>query len=194
MSTPISVADQGFKLPVSVTNIGTTQTAFTDAGGSAIVVNLPPYNVQPLTSDTDFLRSTQNRPFDLKAWGRVTTATTSSFQPSIFVGNNATLASDSSLIAPAAVSIVSASGSWLLEAELMWDVTGLKINGIYWGWINGTATAQTIVTSAVALTAANFFTPAAGTPNGLSFLVAVSFSVGNAGNTAWLDGFDADFA
>lgn len=197
MSSPISLADaarldRGI-LPVSLTN-PIAATMFTDAGGSAVVVNLTGA-VIPINSDEMTLPKVyQNKPFDVKAWGRATwgvgtnTLTvrimTSATQISATDGSNTAFCSSGAINNTAAT-----SGSWFLEAEAMWDVTTLAIKGIFWGWVDNTtvhtAVSQAVVTS-FPLTAAQF------AANGLSFGVDAVFSATNAGNLVTLDGFDID--
>lgn len=183
MATPLSIADQGFKLPVTLTN-PTAATVFTDAGGSAITCNVSP-NQSPVADLGLSQKVFQNKIIDIKAAGKVTGGTTTNFTPVIQLGNSATAGSNTNLIAPAAAAVNSVSATWMLEGELFWDVTSAKIWGVYWGWINATAVTQAVVT-ATALTAANFFT------TGMYFSVSALFSVSNAGNNCSLDQFDVD--
>jgi len=197
MSSPVSIADAARPergvLPVTLTN-PTAATMFTDAGGSAIVVNITG-PVIPIDSDSMALPKVyQNKPFDVKCWGRATwgvgtnTLTvrvlTSATQISATDGSNTPLFSSGAVNNTGAT-----SGSWMLEAECMWDVTSLAIKGIFWGWIDNT-TVHTAITQAVVtsfpLTAAQF------AANGLSFGVDAVFSATNAGNLVTLDGFDID--
>jgi hypothetical protein len=197
MSSPISLSDAARPergvLPVTLTN-PIAATMFTDAGGSAIVTNLTGA-VVPVDSDSMTLPKVyQNKPFDLKCWGRATwgvgtnTLTvrvmTSATQISATDGSNTALFSSGAVNNTGAT-----SGSWFLEAELMWDVTSLAIKGVFWGWIDNT-TVHTAITQAVVtsfpLTAAQF------AANGLSFGVDAVFSATNAGNLVTLDGFDID--
>jgi hypothetical protein len=200
MSSPISLSDaarldRGI-LPVTLTN-PTSATMFTDAGGSAVVCNITG-PVVPIDSDSMVLPKVyQNKPFDLKCWGRATwgvgtntltvrvmVPTTGGNQVSATDGNNTALFSSGAVNNTAAT-----SGSWFLESELMWDTTSLAIKGVFWGWIDNT-TVHTAITQAVvtsfALTAANFSSA------GLAFGVDAVFSATNAGNLVTLDGFDID--
>lgn len=197
MSTPVSLADAGRPergvLPVSLTN-PIAATMFTDAGGSAVVVNLTGGVVPIANSELSIPKVYQNKPFDIKCWGRATwgvgtnTLTvrimTSATQISATDGSNTALCTTG-----AVNNTTTTSGSWLLEAELMWDVTSLATKGIFWGWVDNT-TVHTAVTQAAAvsfpLTAAQF------AANGLSFGVDAIFSATNAGNLVTLDGFDID--
>jgi hypothetical protein len=197
MSSPFSLSDAARPdrgvLPVTLTN-PIAATMFTDAGGSAIVCNLTG-PVVPIDSDSTALPKVyQNKPFDIKCWGRATwgvgtnTLTvrvmTSATQISATDGSNTAFFSSGAVNNTAAT-----SGSWFLEAECMWDVTSLAIKGVFWGWIDNT-TVHTAVTQAVVtsfpLTAAQF------SANGLSFGVDAVFSATNAGNLVTLDGFDID--
>jgi hypothetical protein len=197
MSSPISLSDAARQdrgvLPVTLTN-PTAATVFTDAGGSAIVCNLTG-PVVPIDSDQMTLPKVyQNKPFDLKCWGRATwgvgTNTLTIKVQTTTTQISATAGSNTDLFSSGAVNNTAAtSGSWLLEAELMWDVSSLAIKGIFWGWIDNT-TVHTAITQAVVtsfpLTAAQF------AANGLSFGVDAIFSASNAGNSVTLDGFDID--
>lgn len=198
MSTPISIADAGRQergiLPVTLTN-PIVATMFTDAGGSAVVVNVPSVNSQPFGDVVVTPRAaSQNRIWNLKAWGRATwgvgtnTLTvrvmTSATQISATDGSNTALFSSGAVNNTAAT-----SGSWFLESELMWDVTSLALKGIFWGWIENTTVSTAITQAAVtsfAMTAAQF------AANGMSFGVDAIFSATNAGNLVTLDGFDID--
>jgi len=194
MSSPVSIADAARPergiLPVSLTN-PTSATMFTDAGGSAVVTNLTG-PVIPIDSDSMALPKVyQNKPFDVKCWGRFTGGTTTNLTLRVMTSAtqiSATDGSNTALFSSGAVAVNSVSGNWLLESELIWDVTGLKIAGIFWGWIQGstnTAITQAVVTP-FALTAAQF------AANGVSFGVDAIFSATNAGNLVTLDGFDID--
>lgn len=198
MSTPLSIADAARQdrgvLPVTLTN-PTAATMFTDAGGSAIAVNIPAVNSQPYSDIIGLTKAaSQNRLWDLKAWGRATWGVgTNTLTVRIMTNTtqiSATDGSNTAFCSTGAVNNTAAtSGSWFLEAELMWDVTSLAIKGIFWGWIDNTtvhtAVSQAVVTS-FALTAAQF------AANGLSFGVDAVFSATNAGNLVTLDGFDVD--
>jgi hypothetical protein len=197
MSSPISLADaarldRGI-LPVTLTN-PIAATMFTDAGGSAVVVNLTGSVIPLLTDATTQPKVYQNKPFDIKAWGRATwgvgtnTLTvrimTSATQISATDGSNTALLSSGAVNNTAAT-----SGSWFLEAEAMWDVTSLAIKGIFWGWVENTTVSTSIsqaASTSFPLTAAQF------NANGLSFGVDAIFSATNAGNLVTLDGFDID--
>jgi hypothetical protein len=202
MSSPISLSDAARPdrgvLPITLTN-PTAASVFVDAGGSAIVCNLTG-PVIPIDSDSTALPKVyQNKPFDIKAWGRATwgvstntltvrivTPTTGGNQISATAANNTALITSGAVGSGAGGAV---SGSWLLEAELMWDVTSLAIHGNFWGWVDNTAVhtalGQTIV-PLFALTAANFASA------GLAFGVDAVFSATNAGNLVTLDGFDID--
>ncbi len=195
MSSPISLADAARPergvIPASLTN-PVAATMFTDAGGSAIVVNLTGA-VVPVDSDSPALPKVyQNKPFDLKAWGQFTGGTTTNLTIRILTSATQISATDGSntatSISTGAVAVNSVSGGWMLEAELMWSTLGLKIAGIFWGFLQGstnTSIAQTLVTP-FSLTAAQF------AANGMSFGVDAIFSATNAGNVVTLEGFDID--
>jgi hypothetical protein len=197
MSSPISLADaarldRGI-LPVTLTN-PIAATMFTDAGGSAVVVNLTGSVIPLLTDATTLAKVYQNKPFDIKAWGRATWGVgTNTLTVRIMTSAtqiSATDASNTALCSSGAVNNTAAtSGSWFLEAEAMWDTTSLQIKGVFWGWVDNTtvhtAISQAVVTS-FPLTAVQF------NANGLSFGVDAVFSATNAGNLVTLDGFDID--
>lgn len=123
--------------------------------------------------------------FNLRAWGRVTPGTTGNFTPVIQYGVSVTAGSNTNMASGGAASY-SASGCWRLDVQCVWDKTGGKINGVFFG---NNASAGTIVTSA----ASTQITADLST-NGLGFTVSGLFGTSNASNLAYLDGLILEIA
>jgi hypothetical protein len=127
--------------------------------------------------------------FTLRAYGRVTGGATTNFTPSLLFGRSATYGSNTVMGSLTASAFNTASGLWSLRADLYWDVTSGQISGTLSG-LNG---------STAALIAAALVTPVTGqTPvggaNSQSFFFSIGglFSASNAGNIAYLDGFEVE--
>lgn len=118
----------------------------------------------------------------VRAWGRTTTGTSGTFLAKIQSGVSTTAGSNTDMASLAAATVAT-NGNWELTTELTWDSTSKKLRGRMIG-INGdtptilAAAVNTAVISAIDLSTSG---------NGLT--VAVVFGTGNAGNTAFLDGF-----
>lgn len=146
------------------------------------------------------------------AAGRATGGTTVNFTPSLLISPAATngvpsltLASNTTLYSPTAMTFNSASGNWVIKAELLWDPISGRINGVASGYGGGSAL---VVTAAAAITQQTGYTvtPTLSTqsyttavtipaPTGeivLYFGVAGLFSTTDPGNIAYLDLFQAE--
>jgi hypothetical protein len=146
------------------------------------------------------------------AAGRATGGTTVNFTPSLLIapaaantGISLTLATNTTVFSPTAMAFNSASGNWVITAELLWDPISGQINGLSSGYGGATTQTTTAVTAITPLTgytqsptvSSQSYTTAVTipAPTGemvLYFGVAGLFSTTNAGNIAYLDLLQVD--
>ena len=185
----IQNAQSAVPLPSAEINLGGTSTSerffLTSsasggvASGSAVMCRLPGSNIL------------KNRPFRIRAAGRVTGGTTTNFTAKIYYGNNATVSSNTQIATTSTNAVNSASGTWLLECECTMDSTSLKICGVFFGFVNATAVAQVTLSNNVTIldpSTEPSLTTASATQNVLT--VTGTFSTGNASNVAYVDVFE----
>jgi hypothetical protein len=145
------------------------------------------------------------------AAGRATGGTTVNFTPSLLISPagstipSLTLASNTTIFSPTAMAFNSASGNWVITAELLWDPISGQINGLSSGYGGATTQTTTAVTAITPLTGYTVTAPVSSqsnttaitipAPTGelvLYFGVAGLFSATNAGNVAYLDLFQVE--
>lgn len=129
----------------------------------------------------------RNKPFRIRAWGRVTGGETVNLTIKLYSGISATIGSNTSIATSGAVAVNSVSANFYLEAQMVWDSTSDKYQGVFRGWINGTAVAITI-NSSVTVPASDP-SVAEGT-NG--FTCTGTFSSAHANTLAVLDGLELE--
>ena len=140
------------------------------------------------------------------AAGRAVGGTTVNFTPSLLLSPagstipSLTLASNTTLFSPTAMTFNSASGNWVIKADLLWDPVSGRINGVASGYGGGSAL---VVTAAAAITQQTGYTVTAA-PSTQSYTTAVTipaptgetafyfgaaglFSTTDPGNIAYLD-------
>jgi len=140
------------------------------------------------------------------AAGRAVGGTTVNFTPSLLLSPagstipSLTLASNTTLFSPTAMTFNSASGNWVIEAELVWDPVSGRINGKASGYGGGSAL---VLTASAAITQQTGYTLTAA-PSTQSYTTAVTipaptgeiafyfgaaglFSTTDPGNIAYLD-------
>lgn len=121
----------------------------------------------------------------IRAFGRVTGGTTTNFTPQLQYGTSATPGSNTDIESGGAVAVNSVSGLWMIEAQLFIDDVSGKVSGCARHLVHGSTT--TFTDWAVI---DNNLTSVDPDGNGtLGFVVTGTFSVGNAANAAYLDGF-----
>jgi hypothetical protein len=148
----------------------TTETQFTK-GGTLLALYLP-------GSD-----KVKNKPIRIKAWGRVTGNTTTNFTAQVYSGTSTTIGSNTSIATTGAKAVNSTKGSWMLVIEGVWDADSKMLMGNMYGHVAGTTVAQAIISSVA--------TPNKDTTTeGLGLTVTGAFSASDAGNKAYLDGFE----
>lgn len=115
--------------------------------------------------------------FLVRAGGTATGGTTTNFTPTLYWGD----ATTTTLAALSATAYNSASGGWMLEAEVVFDAVNSKLHGFTNGYIGTTPTiaSLTIMTDVGSVTAVDL----------QPIAVGATFSAANAGNTATLDFF-----
>lgn len=169
-------------LPSAELNQGGTSTsavAFKDSDGTnPLLVYLP---------GGDKLA---NRCFRVRACGRVTGGTTTNFTVGLYfatstyitAGTHGTLANDTLLKASTARAVDSASHQWFVEADLMLDETSEKIQGVCCHMIANLYDVKAALT--------NVPTSVDPEDEGNGFVIAGTFSSGNASNVAYCDEFE----
>lgn len=153
-------------------NVTGTATGFLDQSGNVIICPLPAAG------------QIKNKMFRLRAWGRVTGGTTTNFTPSLYYGLSATVSSDSIVKAATAAAVDSAAHSWQMVGDFVWDADSDTIQGAITFRIAAVAITALVVTTAISAD------PQANTPQGL--IISGLFSASNAGNIAFLDGFQIE--
>jgi len=148
----------------------TSETQFT-SGSSLLILPLPGSN------------KIANKPIRIEAWGRVKGNTTTNFTAQIYSGSSTTIGSNTSIATTGAKAVNSTSGSFRLVVEGIWDSVSNNFMGVFYGHVAGTAVAQ-VITSSVAVPAS------APTTEGLGLTATFTFSASDAGNYAYLDGFE----
>lgn len=121
--------------------------------------------------------------FTVRAWGRCTGGTTTNYTATLYYGTSITASENTVIEASSARAINSENENWTIEVDLVWDATSNKINGRGWSMVGNLVDAVAVIDNQV--TGAN---PTLTTSAG--FIVAGTFSSGNASNTAHLDGFE----
>lgn len=149
--------------------VATTETLFTTDGTVAAATKI---------SGAEF----KNRPFLVRAWGRVTGGGTANFTVKLYWGVSNTIASNTIIEASTARAVNSASHSFLIEVEVVWDETSDKIQGIGRSVVANIADAYAVIDN---IPSAD---PELTTDYG--FTVTGTFSGGFAGNVANLDGLE----
>lgn len=171
MSSKITIAAlQGGTNPgqiASLSNIGTTETAFTMvpnpiAGGvSAAMISLP----DPSLFDN-------GGTFKVKIAGVVTTAVSTTVAVKLYVGNDTNLSNNKVIVSPTAINVNSATSQFRIEDTVSWDSTSAVVNGDFIARIGGTTAGPTQATAATSVTAATQ----------LQFVPSGVFGAGNAAN------------
>lgn len=168
-------------VPLPSANLGNvtgTATGFLNAGDSkSINLQLPSVN------------QLKNKRLTLKAWGRVVGGTTTNFTPTLYYTVlplvSDVVANNTIIKAATAAAVDSANHSWELYGSLIWDSTSSKIQGWTTWRIAGVAITAPVVNAVVSSA-----DPAANAPQFLC--IAGLFSASNAGNAAYLDGFQIE--
>lgn len=174
-------------------NSETIAQAMTSKGGF-----MPSDNTFATNAETQFTKSgnilalalpgsnkIKNVPIRIKAWGRVNGGTTTNFTAQIYSGSSTTIGSNTAIATSGAIAVNNTSGNWMLEVKGIWDGDSNRIAGKLDGWVNATSVAAAIATSVTQPAAAP-------STEGLGLSVTGTFSVTNATNTAYLDGFEIE--
>jgi hypothetical protein len=162
----------------TLSGIGTTETAFS-INGNAAVGSSASVAVLGLLDPDQFVNG---QSFKVRLQGVVTTGTTSTVAVNLYQGSSATLGSDTKIVGPTAVSIVSATSQFWMDVTLSYDSVSQTLNGHYISRIAGTAAGPTATTAATSITSASL----------LSFVPSAVFSVSNAGNSIKLVEFSIE--
>lgn len=155
----------------------TSETAFTTDGTTVVLLPLPQAEEFGRSGSTGFSTA-----FRVRAWGRATGGTTTNFTAQVVYGTS--VSSHTDFETTGAVAINSISSNWYIDTTCVVDQDSGKINGRGWTFLEGTLTAEAATTQQTSVDLDSNGT------NG--FLVTGTFSVGNASNKAYLDGFQID--
>lgn len=171
MSSKITIAAlQGGTNPgqiASLSNIGTTETAFTMipnpivGGTAAAVLSLP----DPSLFDN-------GGSFKVKVAGVVTTNVSTTVDVKLYVGNDTNLSNNKVIVAPTAINVNSNSSQFRLEAMVSWDSISGFVNSDFIARIGGTTAGPTSGTVATGVTSAS----------SLQFVPTGTFGASNAAN------------
>ncbi len=186
-----SIISRPSQLPSAEINLGgtsTTEKVFLNTAGTPLICPFP--GLEELAGANGKKCSM----FKVVAFGRATTGTTANVTIQLQFGTSATTASNLDMESGAAVSFVSASGSWSIEGTYIIDYTSGKIGG-YSNCTHTAATATTLTAAAAidnivtsSSTAALSFT----TTSVQGMVLTCTFSSGNAANVAYVDGFQIE--
>ena len=160
----------------------TTETAFTTNGTTVVLLPLPSAGQLAGGSGASGYCSR----FTIRAWGRVTGGGTTNYTPQLQYGTSATPTSNTDIESGGAVAVNSVSGTWLIEANCIWDATSNILDGFSCHMVSGST--RTFTALAVFDNAITSADPDANTTQG--FVVTGTFSSGFATNAAYLDGFE----
>lgn len=173
------------KLKAAELNLGgvaTTEKVFQDALGAAIVLPFPSAGKVAGAVTVAVSRMGKIR---IRAHGRVTGGGTANYTPQLQYGISATASENTDLESGAAVAVNSVAGFWFLEAELWVDDESQKMGGFVRHGVSGstiTVADWTVVDNNI-----TGIDPDGG--GNIGFVVTGTFSVGFAGNKAYLDHF-----
>lgn len=172
------------KKPRELNQGGTSTSAiiFSEDGTDPIICPLPSAAQLAQGSSTTGFSSR----FKVRAWGRVTGGTTTNYTVTLYYGTSLTAASNTVIEASSARAVDSANHLWSIEVDCQVDAVSDKIQGFGWAMVANLKDAEAAldnVPTSVDVTA--------GTST-LGFVVAGTFSSGDASNTAHLDGFQVD--
>jgi hypothetical protein len=181
---------------------GTTETAVVlsanafavaggfSGGGGAIPLSVPGTSgpLQGSSTATGIWQS--GRPFGLKAYGTITTGTTTNVTLKLYqvpasivaAGTAATLANDNLLISSGTFAVNTTSTNFEMTAsDLLWDATSKKLTGTVKFSAGGTLVAEAEIT---------VLTTATASESELNFLLSTTFSAGNAANVIQVQYFE----
>jgi hypothetical protein len=150
---------------------GTAEILFTTDGTVAAKTQLP--------SNGEF----KNRPFLVRAWGRVTGGGTTNFTVKLYFGTSNTIASNTIVEASTARAVDSANHNWIIEIWVVWDEVSDKIQGVGRSVVANLADAVAVIDNVP-----GSVDPSDNTER--AFTVTGTFSSGFAGNVANLDGLE----
>lgn len=165
------------KLPSAANSgsAGTSAVKFVDTTSSAAVIVLPIPGSNKL----------KNSAFRVIAQGRVTTAGAYTYLATLYYSTSATVASGDRVALQSALTLTSATRSWRIEADFIWDSTSSVLTGRY-NTIGGADTSA-VVSNTIATTEQ---TSVDLSTEGLGFTVGITFGTGSASNAAYLDRFE----
>jgi hypothetical protein len=176
---PLPSAELGAGSATTETQWTTTAVSGSVAKGGLLMCRIPGSNIL------------KNRPFYIRAAGRVNGGASGNFTVRIYVGGSTTISSNTKIMDSGAISNGGVKTNWVLEGLCMWDSDGQRITGAFWGNIHGTAVAVTTLSNII--TSADLSTePNLGSATGSSLVLSITgqFATGNSGNTAYVDVFE----
>jgi hypothetical protein len=129
------------------------------------------------------------RPFQLKAYGTITTGANLNVTLKLYqtpasivaAGTAATLANDNLLNSSGAQAVNTTSTNFEMIAELQWDSVSKKLTGTVKWSLGGVLVAEAEIT---------VLTTATASESELNFLLSTTFSAGNAANVIQVQGFE----
>lgn len=190
------------QVPSPVTTVSATQVA----KSAYVVYKGYSQTGEGVSNNVDLIRIL------VQAAGRATGGTTTNFTPSIQISAagagipSTTAASNTTIFSLTATAFNTASGNWVIKAELLWDPVSGQINGLGSGYAGSggamTNTAAAAITPQTGYTAtapvsvlSNTTAVTIPAPTGelvLYFAAGGLFSATNASNVAFLDSFSAE--
>lgn len=158
-------------------------------GGGAIPLSVPATSGPLQGSITANGIWQSGRPFQVKAYGTITTGTTTNFTVKLYqvpaaivaAGTAATLANDNLLNSSGAQAVNTTSSNFEMIAELQYDITSKKLTGTVKWSIAGVLVAEAEIT---------LLTTASASESELNFLLSTTFSAANAANAAQVQYFE----
>jgi hypothetical protein len=158
-------------------------------GGGAVPLSVPATSGTLQGSSTATGIWQNGRPFQLKAYGTITTGTNTNVTLKLYqvpasvvaAGTAGTLANDNLLNSSGAQAVNTTSTNFEMTAELQWDSVSKKLTGTVKWSLGGALVAEAEITVLTTATASELE---------LNFLLSTTFSAGNAANVIQVQYFE----
>ncbi len=187
----IALGQGALLLPSAELNLGGTSTSEKQFLISTATAGVPV--TAPLPCRLPGSNTLKNRPFRIRAAGRVTGGASGNFAVSLYFGNSATISSNTKMSTTGNNNVNTTGGTWLLDTLCMWDSTSQTIRGQFSGFVYATMVTGAILSNSI--TVVDLSTePNVATASGTQNVVTLTgqFGTGNAANVAYVDVFEVE--
>ena len=168
---------------------GTAELVFSEDATNPVVLPLPSPTLDLLTTGDSTVLNRKTSLIQVRAWGRVRSIVSTDYTPQLQFGTSLTPGSNTDIESASAVAVNAVEGHWFIEAQLQVaaaSTTTANIDGCSRFMVSGSTRT---FTDWAAID--NEITGVSMTSQTLQgFVVTGTFSVGNAANAAYLDGFE----